>query len=262
MRLLAVSMLFLFSLYAQSQINRARKSEVKLTSEPQGSSDDLESLVMERTTELLERTSKLSEVNERLKKEIAEQKKTEQELRRLNKVQKVLSECKLQIIRAGEDPDLMEKVCDALVREGDYSFLWIGLVADDPENEQNEMVRPACSKGREDGYLETLSVTLEDTALDPNPVSETLRTGKAYIEKDLFNSYNNTPWRAEATKRGFASTVCLPLGTADATFGVINIFAQEPAAFNDSEVSMLIELVDDLAAAIAALRAPGSRGGR
>ena len=257
MRLLAVAMLFLLSLYAQSQINKVRRSEGNLKGVPEIASEELAGMVIERTDELSEETTRLSEANARLKKEIAEIKKEGEELHRLNRVQKTLNECRLQIIRAEQDPDLLDKVCDALVDEGNYCFVWVGLAEKDADNKQEEIVRPACSKGRGDGYLDTLTVTLEDTSLDPNPVSETLRTGKAYIEKDLFNSYNNTPWRAEATKRGFASMICLPLAADEATFGVINLFAQEPAAFSDSEVNLLIALADDLASGVAASKGQG-----
>jgi signal transduction histidine kinase len=68
-----------------------------------------------------------------------------------------------------------------------------------------------------------------------------------------------TPWRVEASKRGYASSIALPLFTDDQVIGALNIYAVEPDAFDSAEVKLLMELGDDLAYGIATLRTRAER---
>lgn len=62
------------------------------------------------------------------------------------------------------------------------------------------------------------------------------------------------PWRAAASKRGYASSIVLPLRTTGAAFGAVNIYSRTPVAFSEHEINLLAELADDLAYGISALR--------
>ena len=62
------------------------------------------------------------------------------------------------------------------------------------------------------------------------------------------------PWRADAIKRGYASSVVLPLKDDKKVFGAISIYSEEPDSFSQDEVNLLSELADDLAYGISVLR--------
>ena len=62
------------------------------------------------------------------------------------------------------------------------------------------------------------------------------------------------PWRAEALKRGYASSLAIPLLIDSAAFGALTIYAAEPEAFGAEEVTLLTELADDMAFGITTLR--------
>ena len=62
------------------------------------------------------------------------------------------------------------------------------------------------------------------------------------------------PWRAQARKRGYASSIALPLKAEGGIFGALNIYAQEPKAFDAEEVELLRQLADDLAYGLTVLR--------
>ena len=63
-------------------------------------------------------------------------------------------------------------------------------------------------------------------------------------------TFNSDPrvlaWRAEALKRGYASSISLPLIAGPDTFGVLSIYSRETNAFDDEEVALLRELAADL----------------
>jgi signal transduction histidine kinase len=62
------------------------------------------------------------------------------------------------------------------------------------------------------------------------------------------------PWREEARKRGYASSLVLPLITKGKPFGAISIYSKEPDSFADSEINLLSDLADDLAYGISYIR--------
>jgi light-regulated signal transduction histidine kinase (bacteriophytochrome) len=62
------------------------------------------------------------------------------------------------------------------------------------------------------------------------------------------------PWREEAVKRGYASSLVLPLLADGRAFGALTIYARQPDGFSDEEVALLAELAGDLAYGITALR--------
>jgi hypothetical protein len=62
------------------------------------------------------------------------------------------------------------------------------------------------------------------------------------------------PWRAEAIKRGFASSLVLPLLTEGRAFGALTIYSRQPDGFSDAEVKLLSDLAADMAYGITALR--------
>ena len=62
------------------------------------------------------------------------------------------------------------------------------------------------------------------------------------------------PWREEAIKRGYASSIVLPLLSDNNVFGAITIYSREPDPFSEDEVGLLTELANDLANGITAIR--------
>ena len=62
------------------------------------------------------------------------------------------------------------------------------------------------------------------------------------------------PWRDAAVKRGYASSLVVPLKEDDKSFGAITIYSREPDAFSEGEVNLLTGLSADLTYGIGSLR--------
>jgi light-regulated signal transduction histidine kinase (bacteriophytochrome) len=70
----------------------------------------------------------------------------------------------------------------------------------------------------------------------------------------MINDPAFAPWRSEAIKRGYASSIAFPLKTVAGTFGALTMYAKEPEHFNEREIGELAELADDVAFGISAIR--------
>jgi signal transduction histidine kinase/ActR/RegA family two-component response regulator len=187
---------------------------------------------------------------EALQGEVDQRLQAEAHLLRTNQVLRMLSASNEALVRIDDEHRLMEEVCRIAVEIGGYRMSWVGLAEDDTDRS----VRPVASTGFEAGYLESARITWADTERGRGPTGAAIRLGQVQIGTDFFTDPRLAPWRAEAIKRGFRSSIALPLRQGEAVFGALTIYAAEPAAFPDAQVKVLMDLAEDLAFGIHAAR--------
>lgn len=175
----------------------------------------------------------------------------EKERRQVNRVYEMLGRCNKAVIRATDEPSVLQEICHLLVEEGGYRLAWVGLV----EEDQAKTVRPVAQAGFADNYLETVTITWDESEHGRGPTGTAIRTGQPVVVRNILSDPAYAPWREAARRRGYASSIALPLVAGDRTFGAINLYAAEPDAFNLSEAELLRRLADDLAFGLQALRA-------
>jgi len=187
--------------------------------------------------------------------DLTERKRIEAALRRVNRALKVLSEVNQELVRTGGETELLHKISQIIVTKGGYRLAWIGLA----EPDERKSVRPVAQAGFEEGYLETVNITWADEERGRGPTGTAIRTGKPAVVQNLLADPSYAPWLAEATKRGYASSASLPLLADGKAFGALSIYAPEPDAFDAEEMELLMELANDLAFGIKALRLEAER---
>jgi PAS domain S-box-containing protein len=205
--------------------------------------DHLEDLIRARTHEL-------ETANADLQADITERKKREAELDRLNRTLKALGASSQAMMRATDESAYLNEVCQIIVRDGGHSMVWIGFVRDDPER----TVQPVAQAGFDEGYLKSLQVTWADTERGRGPTGTAIRTGTPSGCRNMQTDPNFAPWREEALRRGYVSSIVVPLMEGRRTFGTITIYSGEPDFFTPEEVGLLSELADDVRYGISALR--------
>jgi PAS domain S-box-containing protein len=183
--------------------------------------------------------------------DITERKRAEAQLLRINRANRALSRCNQAVIRAVDEPSLLQQICQIVVEDAGYRLCWVGHA----ENDEAKSIRPLAQAGFEEGYLNTLNITWADTERGWGPTGTCIRTGRPEIVKNIAGDPKMLPWRAEALKRGYASSIAIPLVVDSAVFGALSIYAGEPEAFGPEEVPLLTELANDLTFGIATLRA-------
>ncbi|MBF0381368.1 MAG: CHASE domain-containing protein [Magnetococcales bacterium] len=158
--------------------------------------------------------------------------------------------CSHAIIKAKNEYELLNKVCQILVDNGGYIFVWAGI----KESDSYKHVRPVAKAGDDDGYLDTAKITWADTKWGRGPTGTAIRENRVVITDNIPEDENFKPWRDEATKRKYASSVAIPITLDSNVFGSINIYAAETYSIKDDEVSLLQGLVDDLSFGLKAIR--------
>ncbi len=182
--------------------------------------------------------------------DVTELKRREDEVRQLNRTLKALSDSNQVMLRVKAEQNYLDEICRLIVEDCGHAMVWIGYAEDD----EQKSVRPVASAGFEQGYLETLNITWGDGERGRGPTGTAIRSGQASLCNNMLTDPNFAPWREQAIKRGYASSLVLPLVAGDKVFGVINIYAREPEAFSAEEKKLLEELASDLSYGIATTR--------
>ncbi len=212
--------------------------------------EKLRNTLEELETRVQERTAELSRSNEALQNTIAAHVQTQKRLQRVNRALKTLSECNQILVRARNESVLLSEVCRIIVETGAYRMAWVGFA----EFDENKTVRPVAQAGFEEEYLNTVNITWAATERGYGPTGMAIRTGKPCVVKEISGDPLYALWRSEAMKRGYASSIALPLIFEEQILGTLNIYAQEPDAFDEEEIELLKELANDLAYGIIYLR--------
>ena len=181
---------------------------------------------------------------------VTERNRAEHGLQKLNRTLMAFSKSSQALTRDYSEPEYLNEVCRIIVEDCGHAMVWIGYAEDD----EAKTVRPAAWAGFEVGYLDTLRVTWADSPRGRGPTGTAIRTGKPVVCRNMRTDPKFKPWRAEALKRGYASSIALPLLQKGRAIGAIMIYSRQPDPFAKDELDLLMELADDLARGIAAIR--------
>ncbi len=185
-----------------------------------------------------------------LEQSVEERRIAERDLLVTNRSLLILGLCKEALIHSDTEEELLRQICTIITRHGGYKLVWIGYAQDGPE----KTVRPMAQEGFEEGYLETVNITWADTGRGRGPTGTAIRTGVPHMASNILTDPDFAPWREAAVKRGYQSSIALPIIYEDNTIGALNLYAAEPEAFIPPEIEMLTQLASDLSFGIMTLR--------
>ena len=188
-------------------------------------------------------------------RDITARMQTELDLRRINRALHTLSNCNEILVRAQSESELLESVCQSLVDVGGYRMAWVGFA----EQDEARTVRPVTHAGFEEGYLILNPITWGDDDHGQGPTSRAIRSGQPVINRNTQTNAMPAHWREEALKRGYASSIALPLRAGSRALGALSLYAAESDAFDEAEVKLLSELADDLGFGIDTIRVRAER---
>ncbi|MBV8102167.1 MAG: PAS domain-containing protein, partial [Verrucomicrobia bacterium] len=181
---------------------------------------------------------------------------TSKELTRLNRILQTLYQCNHALIRATDEHELLQSVCEILVKVGGIRLAWVGVCEDDAE----KTVRPVAMAGYGLDYVQNAKISWSDqTERGRGPTGICLRTGKPYWARDMRTDPTLAPWRDAAIARQYASCVALPLIFSGIRIGAMSLYARKLNAFNETTVNQYTDLANNLAYGVAALRTQTER---
>ncbi|RPH96610.1 PAS domain S-box protein [candidate division KSB1 bacterium] len=181
--------------------------------------------------------------------DVTERKHAEHELQKMNRALRAISECNQALVRATNEAELLNDICRIIVNFGGYRSAWVGYT----ENAEDITIRLTAQAGA-DSFLKEVADSGGDRTWRMGPTEKAIRSGQPYTVQNIETDSNDAAWRKGALERGIQSIAALPLRLNQQVIGVLSVYAEESEAFEDAETELLMELADDLAFGISALR--------
>jgi putative nucleotidyltransferase with HDIG domain len=160
----------------------------------------------------------------------------DEEFKRLNTLKDAISKINHLLLHVKKESVLYQKVCDILIKTGEYNFIWIGLF----DTQKNKINRAAFA-GKENGYLE-------------NPVVMATKTDKILIVNDIAADPFFRPWGGKELYRDYKAMAAVPLICNKKIIGSLNVYSGIENSFNNQEKKFLKEVANDIAIGIKSIR--------
>ena len=172
------------------------------------------------------------------------------ELEKTNRAYKLLGDCNEVIARAVNEQWLLDTVCQIIAESGNYHLVWVGYA----ENNAEKSVLPVAFAGEEESYAVSLHLTWADSPQSDEPTGRAIHTQCPVVNHDTKSSHFDSTWRKTALKQNIVSSIALPLRFQEEVFGALNIGAKESNRFSSHEIELLVDLSENIAFGIMALR--------
>ena len=183
-------------------------------------------------------------------RDITERKRAGDELHRMNRALKTISQCNQALVRLTEEEDLLKAMCRIVVDAGGYRLAMVGYA----EHDEGKTVRVMAHEGYEQGFFDSDRLTWADTPDSHGPIGMAIRDRAISVFKNIDSGQYTSVWREAALKRGYGSAAGLPLFAGTEALGALALYAVEPDAFDEQEMGLLTELAKDLSFGIGAIR--------
>ena len=178
-------------------------------------------------------------------KNITERKMDEEKIKNLNRVYALLSNINQTIVRINNRQELFNEACRITIEDGEFLMAWIGLV-----NNDTNKVDVTASAGNVGNYLSNINIDLNDKILSNGPTGQAILKGGAYYTIDIESDERMIPWRDDALKHGYRSSIALPIKLSGKVVGAFTLYSSEVGFFNEDEVKLLDELATDISFAL------------
>ena len=195
-------------------------------------------------------SSDLTLYKEELKQEKNRRLLLEEKLKDKDRILKAFTSCNEAIASSVNESQFLHQICQLIVKSGGYRFVWIGVA----NNDEKKSVKPVAQFGFDDGYLENLQVTWDDSKYGNGPTGRAIRNRRPEVATDITKDHHFKPWKKEAIKRGFYSSLALPLINSGAAIGALNLYSQRKDAFKQEEVQLLENMALDITHGIQSFR--------
>lgn len=169
-----------------------------------------------------------------------------EKLKRTNRLYAVISQVNSMMLHIKDRNMIFAEVCRIAVDEGQFLMSWIGLLDDETQE-----ISPVQWAGKEEGYLKSIpKISAIDIKEGRGPTGKAFRDKKSWATHSFANDPELSPWKKEGLKRGYGSSVAIPIILNESAIGTFNIYAADENFFNEIEIQLLEAVTKNIAFAL------------
>jgi diguanylate cyclase (GGDEF)-like protein len=168
----------------------------------------------------------------------------EARIRNLNRIYAVLSRINALIVRVRDRSELFRETCRIAVEAGQFRMAWIGAV-----DQRTETVKPVAWEGDVRDFFEVAPLAVTETRPGGLGLAgRAVRERKPVVSNDVVNDPQRM-MKTQLAERGINSLAIIPLIVGEVV-GVVALYAAETGFFDEEEMKVLGELVEDISFAL------------
>lgn len=175
---------------------------------------------------------------------------TSQKLEEYKRALLVLSEGNRILVHAESEENLVNNICQMIVKEGGFVGTWIGY----PVYDRRKSIKVVTQYGLNNVDVSKYKLTWDKKDKSTFPARYAIITRLTQVKKYIKGNPDTKDFQDFSKRAGFKSLVSLPLKNGAGLIGALTIFSKKPDAFHKEEIKLLEELASDLAYGINALR--------
>jgi PAS domain S-box-containing protein len=170
-----------------------------------------------------------------------------EQLAALNNLNEVVREITDAVIEQSTREEIESTVCERLADSDSYLFAWIGDV-----DAATNTVQLRTEAGVEN-YLEDIVISVDpDDERSEGATGRAFRSGEIRTTQDITVDERYEPWRDQIEEHSFRSSAAIPIVHDGTTYGMLNVYAERPYAFEGEERAVISQLGEIIGHAIAA----------
>lgn len=172
--------------------------------------------------------------------------------RRSERTLMAFTECCNILLNSSSELELLNNICQIVCDTGGYRMAYVGYA----ENNSDKSVTPLAYSGFEDGYLSSINLSWADNEFGRGPTGTAIRENRIEVNRNFASNPIILPWREEAMKRGYYSSIAIPLALDgyDRPIGALMIYSSQADAFDHYEIELLKALANYISHGIISIR--------
>ncbi len=188
-------------------------------------------------------------------KDITEKVKSEAEVLKSQKLYEFISKGNETILTSKHADELFQNICNVAVSFDDILFCWIGTPVLEGGN-----LKALKWAGKEEGYLSVInSISTKDLPTGRGPSGKAFREGKYYYSNDIATDTAMELWRDEALKRGYRSSISLPIKVNHKISYLFTLYTSLPHFFTEDQIGLLVNIAENISFALQAFYVADSK---
>lgn len=175
-------------------------------------------------------------------RDITQKKLTEEKLSKTNRLYHFISDVNEMIIRTQDEQTLFKEACKIAIEVGKFRMAWIGLL-----DEKTLQVNPVMYDGLDLDYLQVIKIIADKKSPEgKGPSGTAIKEGKPSFCNDIETDSRMAPWRDEALKRNYLSSISLPIKKYNRAIGTFTLYADTKNFFDTEEIDLLEKITADI----------------
>jgi PAS domain S-box-containing protein len=166
-----------------------------------------------------------------------EQDLIEKDIIQLNRLYSTFSRIYQVIVNAHDRDEVFQKICTIAVTYGKLQMAWFGLI-----DESGSFLKPTVFAGRDYVYLRNAEFDLTHDDMIQHPVVQSVREGRCIMCRDISTDPRMEGYRKDALKKGFRSSVTVPVREKSKLVGAFTAYAYDLMMFDDLELTLFEEI--------------------